>query len=413
MYPLAVKLRPKTLDGFIGQEHLISKNKMLRKMLETDKLRSIIFFGPPGTGKTTLAKIISESTGSEFYELNATSAGISEIRKLIKRAETYLKDHKRKTIVFIDEIHRWNKSQQDALLPSVESGVIVLIGATTLNPYFSINGPLLSRSEIFEFRKLDKKSIIKIILNAVDYYKGRGKIIKVNKEVVNIITNRTGGDARKTYNLMEIIVETSESDEVIITKELIDEILPNSHVVFDMSGDERYDGMSAIQGSIQFSDPHSAIYWLAWCINRGEDLNIICRRLLVAATEDVGLSDPQCLPYVMNAVQAAQQVGFPEASIILSSAVAYLAAAPRSKASAKAIWKALSLEKQMSKEIPNSLKDCHYSGASTLGRGGTKDGTVPSEYDPIIENLFVPENGFEKDLFKHNDILWGREDENS
>jgi putative ATPase len=407
MIPLAAKLRPKNLNEFMGQEHLIGKNRILRKMIESDKVRSLILFGPPGTGKTTLAKIIAHITSSEFYELNATDSGIGDVRKLIKRANTYLKDHQKKTIVFIDEIHRWNKAQQDALLPSVETGTIILIGATTLNPYFSINGPLLSRSELFEFKHLNKKDLIKVIKRCISYYKEKqNKNIIINKEAAKEILERCGGDGRKLCNIIEILVEINDSKDISISIEEVIELIPQKHVVFDASGEERYDGMSAVQGSIQASDPHSAVYWLAWCINRGEDLNVICRRLLVSAAEDVGLCDPQCLPYVTSSVIAAQQVGLPEAAIILSSAVSYMAMSPRSKASANAIWTALKLEKEMSKEIPRYLKDSHYKGADELGRGKTKDGRNLNLYEPIIADLFVPENGNELSMMKENDEYW-------
>lgn len=399
MITLAEKLRPMTLEEFIGQKHILSEGKIFRKMIEKDKLRSIILYGPAGTGKTTLARITSNITKSRFKNLNATKSGVKQVRDVVDEARIRQKDYKEKTIIFIDEIHSFNKIQQDILLPYVEQGVIILIGATTQNPYFSINGPLLSRSEIFEFKKLTKSDLLKAFKKVIKYYKNEGKEIKkINKKAINILIQRTQGDVRKLYNVLEIIFEIEEKIE--ITEDIINQILPNNNISFDFSGEERYDGMSAIQNSIQFSDPHSAIYWLAWCINRGEDINIICRRLLVTAAEDVGLADPQCLPYVTNAIQAAQQVGFPEAAIILSSAVAYLGAAPRSKASAKAIWEALSLEKKASKEIPNYLKDCHYQGSKKLGRGLTHDGQHPQYYDSIIEDLFKPENGFEIKLFE-------------
>ena len=407
IFPLAVRLRPETLDDFIGQKHLLGEGKLLRRMIEADKVRSLIVFGPPGTGKTTLARIIAKRTGSEFYTLNATNSGTKDIRALVDKANTRINLKGKKTIVFADEIHRWSKNVQDVLLPSVENGTIILIGATTQNPYFSINGPLISRSELFEFEQLKKEDLKQILARAVKYYEDEHKKkFKFQKKGVIELLERVGGDARKLYNVLEIIVETDDEDEIFVTKDLVTEILPQKHVIFDRAGEEHFDALSAIQGSIQASDPHSAVYWLAWAINRGEDVEVICRRLLVTAAEDVGLCDPQCLPYVLAAVQAAHQVGFPEAAIILSSATAYMAMSPRSKASAKAIWTALSLEKTASKEIPKWLKDCHYGGAKKLGRGQFKDGMDQAVYEPIIDGLFVPENGIEIDLMKGNDTYW-------
>ena len=407
--PLADRLRPKSLDDFIGQNHILGTGKILRKMVESDKIRSIILFGPPGTGKTTFAMIIANMTGAEFYSLNASSAGTKDIRAVVAKAELRIKKERRQTIVFADEIHRWSKNVQDVLLPSVERGTISLIGATTQNPYFAINPPILSRSEIFEFKHLNKADLKEIIKSAIThYFKHEDMEVRFSKGSVDILLERCGGDARKLINVIEMIVETTVEKVAWITEDIIKEILPRKHVIFDRAGDEHFDGMSAIQNSIQASDPHSAVYWLAWCINRDEDINIICRRLLVAAAEDVGLCDPQCLPYVYSAVASAQQVGFPEAAIILSSAVAYMAMSPRSKASARAIWEALSLDRTASKEMPSSIKDCHYKGAIKLGRGSAKDGKNLNVYEPVIIDLFKPENGVENALMDRNNQHWDK-----
>lgn len=407
LQPLAERLRPETLDEFVGQEDLLSEGKILRRMIEGDKVRSLILFGPPGTGKTTLAVIIANRTKSEFYTLNATNSGVKDIRTLVAKADIRIKKETRRTIVFADEIHRWSKNVQDVLLPSVEKGTIILIGATTQNPYFSINGPLISRSQLFEFTHLSKRSLKELLKRIIIYYVKEFKIeIRLTTDATEMLLERVGGDARKLMNVLEIIAETQGETKLKITKAVVTEILPRKHVVFDRAGDEHFDGMSALQGSIQASDVHSAVYWLAWSINRGEDLNVICRRLLVTAAEDVGLCDPQCLPYVVAAVEATRIVGFPEGAIILSSAVSYMAASPRSKASAIAIWDALKIDKEEAKEVPDHLKDSHYPGAEKLGRGSYKDGSNQGVYKPVIYGLFKPMNGIEIDLMKHNDAYW-------
>lgn len=405
--PLAAKLRPESFDDFVGQERILGPDKPLRQMIEADKVHSVILFGPPGTGKTTLAEIIASKTKSEFTILNAKIAGIKDLRALISKAETRLALDKRRTIVFIDEIHGWNKSQQDALLPQVEKGTIILIGATTQNPFFSINGPILSRSELFEFKPLEDGDLKKIIKRVIKYYLEDRKIeVRFKKGVADYLVEKSGGDARKLINVIEIAVEIQQTDKVDFTLGMAKEILPRKHVIFDKAGDEHFDGLSALQGSIQASDPHSAIYWLAWLINRGEDLNVICRRMLVTAAEDVSISDPRVLPYVNAACQAAERVGFPEASLLLSAAVSYMAMTPRSKAAAMAIWEALKLDKEASLEIPNWLKDCHYKGATKIGRGSYHDGANQDVYEPIIQDLFKPITGLEVDLMKMNDEYW-------
>ena len=405
--PLATLLRPQTFDDFVGQEHILGPDKPLRQMIEADKVHSVILFGPPGTGKTTLAEIIAKITKSEFTVLNTKISGIKDLRSLISRAENMIALNKKRTIVFIDEIHGWNKSQQDALLPQVEKGTIILIGATTQNPFFSINGPILSRTELFEFKQLRVEDLKKVLKRVIRYYLEERRItIRFKKGVADYLTEKSGGDARKLINVVEIGVEIQKSREVEFTLKMAKEILPRKHVIFDQAGDEHFDGLSALQGSIQASDVHSSIYWLSWLINRGENLNVICRRMLVTAAEDVSIADPQVLPYVNSACQAAERVGFPEASIILSAATAYMAMAPRSKAAAMAIWEALKLDKEASLEIPDFLKDCHYKGAAQIGRGAYQDGHDISVYKPIIRDLFKAVTGRESELMKINDKYW-------
>jgi putative ATPase len=405
--PLAAILRPTSFDDFVGQEHILGPDKPLRRMIEVDKIHSVIFFGPPGTGKTTVAEIVAKKTQSEFTTLNAKSSGIKDLRVLITKAETRLSLDDKRTIVFIDEIHGWNKSQQDVLLPQVEKGTIILIGATTQNPFFSINGPILSRSELFEFKTLSTGDLKKVIKRVIRYYLEKKEIeIRFKKGVADYLVERSGGDARKLINVMEIGVEIQQSDKVEFTLDLVKMILPRKHVIFDQAGDEHFDGLSALQGSIQASDPHSAVYWLAWLINHGEDIAVINRRLLVTAAEDVSISDPHVLPYVNAACQASERVGFPEAQIILGCAVAYMAMTPRSKAGAMAIWEAMKLDKAASLEVPDWLKDCHYKGAEKLGRGAYHDGANQPVYKPIITDLFKPVTGLEVELMRGNDEYW-------
>jgi putative ATPase len=405
--PLAAILRPTSFDDFVGQEHILGPDKPLRRMIEVDKIHSVIFFGPPGTGKTTVAEIVAKKTQSEFTTLNAKSSGIKDLRVLITKAETRLSLDDKRTIVFIDEIHGWNKSQQDVLLPQVEKGTIILIGATTQNPFFSINGPILSRSELFEFKTLSTGDLKKVIKRVIRYYLEKKEIeIRFKKGVADYLVERSGGDARKLINVMEIGVEIQQSDKVEFTLDLVKMILPRKHVIFDQAGDEHFDGLSALQGSIQASDPHSAVYWLAWLINHGEDIAVINRRLLVTAAEDVSISDPHVLPYVNAACKASERVGFPEAQIILGCAVAYMAMTPRSKAGAMAIWEAMKLDKAASLEVPDWLKDCHYKGAEKLGRGAYHDGANQPVYKPIITDLFKPVTGLEVELMRGNDEYW-------
>lgn len=399
--PLADLLRPTTLDDFVGQEHILGPGKILRRMIEKDKISSLLLFGPSGCGKSALAHIIANRTKAEFISLNATESGSKDLKEALKKAEERLSKQNKRTIIFTDEVHRAAKNVQDVLLPAVEDGTVSFIGATTQNPYFSVNGPLISRSQLFEFKPLTKSDLEKILESAIKHYSGRK--ISFEDGVKDVILERCGGDARKLINVVEIITETTDGD-VIITKDEVSEIIPRKHVVY--GDDESFDMLSALQNSIQASDVHSSIYWLAWAINRGEDLNVICRRMLVTAAEDVSISDPRVLPYVNAACQAAERVGFPEASIILSAAVAYMAMTPRSKAAANAIWEALALDKEASKEVPASIKDCHYAGAKKLGRGACHDGWDLDAYESVIDNLFKPVVGLEVKLMEYNREYW-------
>lgn len=402
--PLADILRPNTLDEFIGQSHLIGSDSILRHLIQNDMVRSAIFYGPPGTGKTTLANIIAQKTSSIFMKLNAVAAGVKDIRAVIKSARTERDINGHTTIVMADEIHRWQRNVQDALLPSVEDGTIVLIGATTQNPYFSLIPALISRSHIYEFKSLNYKDMAKLIKRALDHYRCQGLHLTIARDAIDYLIEKTSGDARKL--IMSIEVASTINNE--ITKDLCSKILPHKSVIYDKDGDGTYDILSAIQGAVQASDVHGAIFWLARAINSGENLEVICRRLLVTASEDVGCCNPMALVHTHAAVRSAMMVGFPEASIILSSAVAYLAMNPRSKASCTSIHEALELDKNHHIEIPSWLRDCHYRGADALGRGSYHDGQNQSVYKPIIRDLFMPENGEEIVLMQQNDKYWNK-----
>lgn len=401
--PLYDVLRPDNLDDFIGQDHLVGPDGLLRFMIEHDKLNSAIFYGPPGTGKTTLAYIIAKATKSIFKKLNATSNTIKDIRAIITKAKIELDVKNKRTLLFIDELHRFQKNVQDCLLPAIENGMIILIGATTENPYFSIISPLISRSQVFELEPLNGKDIIKALIRASHYYTNHGEAVTISEGAALHIVKMSSGDVRKALLSFEMAKEMSGGQ---ITEEIAHKVIPHKSVIYDRNGEGTYDILSCIQGSIQASDVHSAVFWLARAINSGENLEVICRRLLVTASEDVGCCNPMAIVHTNACIDAARKVGFPEAGIILSDAVSYLAMNKRSKAAARAIWTALKIDKNNHVNIPKYLKDCHYQGAKDLGRGSYHDGANQSVYEPIIHDLFVPENGEEIDLMTYNDEYW-------
>lgn len=408
MEPLSHKLRPGTLDEFIGQEHLVGHGAPLRLMVEKDALRSMVWFGPSGTGKTSLARIISAVTGSTFVELNATMTNSKEIRSTIENARVSKDLEKKRTIVYVDEIHRLAKPQLDILLPHVEDGTITLICSTTENPYFCLVPALISRLMIFEFESLNHKDLATILLSGVKYYKSVGKKIKIDKQSTKHIINTSNGDARKVLTILEFAVDLADSDEIEINIDYCLRIAPNKHVLFDKSGNGHFDNMSSIQGAIQASDVHGAVFFLAKAINDGEKLEVICRRLLVTASEDVGCANPMAAVHTYSCVKSAMIVGFPEASIILSSAVAYLAMQPRSKAACYAINKAKKLDRENNIKIPKCLMDCHYGGAKNLGRGSYQDGHDIDEYIRIAEDIFNPVVGDEVKYMEYNKKLWAK-----
>ena len=372
--PLASRLRPSTLEEVVGQQHIIGKDKLLYRAIKADKLSSIIFYGPPGTGKTTLAKVIANTTSAEFTQINATVAGKKDMEEVVARAKETLGMYQKKTILFVDEIHRFNKSQQDYLLPFVEDGTLILIGATTENPYFEVNSALISRSSIFELHPLDKEDIKTVIRRAVyDVEKGMGSYDAVIEEdALEFLADISGGDARNALNAVELGIlttERSEDGKIHITLSVASECIQKRVVRYDKTGDNHYDTISAFIKSMRGSDPDAAVYYLAKMLYAGEDIKFIARRIMICASEDVGNADPMALTVAVSAAQAVERIGMPEAQIILSQAVLYVATAPKSNSATNAIFGAMENVKSQKTSVPAHLQDAHYKGAKNLGHG--------------------------------------------
>lgn len=372
--PLASRMRPYTLDEVVGQQHIIGKDKLLYRAIQADKLSSVIFYGPPGTGKTTLAKVIANTTSAEFKQINATVAGKKDMEEVVKEAKDLLGMYGRKTILFIDEIHRFNKGQQDYLLPFVEDGTVILIGATTENPYFEVNGALLSRSSIFELKPLDREDIKTLILRAVtDEEKGMGSFhAQIDEDALEFLADMAGGDARSALNAVELGILTTErsGDEIIhITLDVASECIQKRVVNYDKRGDNHYDIISAFIKSMRGSDPDAAVYYLAKMLYAGEDIKFIARRIMICAAEDVGNADPMALTVAVSAAQAVERIGMPESQIILSQAVTYVACAPKSNSASQAIFAANEAVRKYETTVPAHLRDAHYKGAQKLGHG--------------------------------------------
>ena len=393
--PLAARLRPITLDEVVGQQHIIGKDKLLYRAIKADKLSSIIFYGPPGTGKTTLAKVIANTTSAEFTQLNATVAGKKDMEEVVKAAKDRLGMYGKKTILFIDEIHRFNKGQQDYLLPFVEDGTLILIGATTENPYFEVNSALISRSIIFELKPLSMEDVKTLIRRAVyDKEKGMGAYDAViDEEALTFLADVAGGDARHALNAVELGIMTTERSEdgkIHITLDVAQECIQKRAVRYDKNGDNHYDTISAFIKSMRGSDPDAAVYYLARMLYAGESVTFIARRIMICAAEDVGMADPQALQVAVNASLAVERVGMPEAQIILSEAAMYVACAPKSNACVQAIGEAMSeVEQTGNLAIPTHLQDAHYKGAAKLSQGtGYKYAhDYPNHY---VEQQYLP-----------------------
>lgn len=373
--PLAARMRPQTLDEYVGQKHILGPGALLRRSIEADRVQSLILYGPPGTGKTTLAQIIARTSKAKFERLSGVESNVADMRVVLKGASNRLANTGLSTLLFVDEIHRFNKAQQDILLPDVESGAIKLIGATTHNPCFFVNAPLVSRSQIFELRPLECKDLVELIQRAIrDEARGLGgRRIRVDEAAINHIVRAADGDARKALSSLEIAALTtqiSNSGEIEITLEVAEDCIQKKAVIYDRDGDSHYDTISAFIKSIRGSDPDAAIYWLAKMIHVGEDPRFITRRLLISAAEDVGLADPMALVLASSAHQAAEFVGWPEARIPIAEATIYMATAFKSNSAMVAIDRALEdVEKNPTLPIPAHLQDGHYRGAEALGRG--------------------------------------------
>jgi putative ATPase len=391
--PLAYRMSPRTLDEYVGQKHILGPGKLLRRAIEADRITSLILYGPPGIGKTALAKIIARKTKSDFEWLNAATIGLDELRKVIQQAKKK-KSEGIRTILFLDEIHRFNKLQQDALLPDVEEGNIILIAATVENPFFYVNSTLLSRSQVFQFKPLSKEELLVLIKKAiVDKERGLGNLqIAADEDAMQHIAEMSDGDARKALSALEIAALTTPADDnsqIRITIEIAEESIQKKHVVYDKKGDQHYDTISAFIKSMRGSDPDAAVYYLAKMIYAGEDPRFIARRIVICASEDVGNADPMALLIATSALRAVEFIGMPEGKIPLAQATIYVAKAPKSNACYKAIEAALNdVTTEETIEVPDYLKDSHYPGAKKLGHG--KGYKYPHDYGGNVEQEYLP-----------------------
>ncbi|MBX7157346.1 MAG: replication-associated recombination protein A [Verrucomicrobiae bacterium] len=409
--PLASRFRPRTLEEYVGQAHLLGSGKLLRRAIEADRLSSLILFGPPGSGKTSLAQIIANTTQCHFEKLSGVESGTADMRRVLASALNRLHTTGKKTILFIDEIHRFNKAQQDVLLPDVENATVRLIGATTHNPFFYINAPLVSRSQVFQLEPLNTKDIKTLLQRALnDSERGLGKMpLVVDTEALNHLAIQADGDARKALNSLEIAALTTKPDQnqkIHITLPIAEECIQKKAIVYDANEDQHYDTISAFIKSIRGSDPDAAIYWLAKMLYAGEEIRFIARRLVISAAEDIGMADPHALPLAVAAQQAVEFIGLPEARIPLAEATVYLATAPKSNASYMALENATDdVKKGVTLAVPRHLRDAHYPGSKKLGHQGYQyshnfiEGIAPQDYLNEVRTYYIPtEHGYEKKI---------------
>jgi putative ATPase len=407
--PLAARMRPRALDEFVGQQHFLGEGKLLRRLLAADRLGSVIFYGPPGTGKTTLASLLAGATRSRFRQLSAVASGVKELREILDEARDRLASAGQKTLLFVDEIHRFNRSQQDVLLPDVEEGIVILVGATTQNPFFAINSALVSRSRVFEFKPLSIDEIKAVLLRAVaDRERGLGREqIELAPDALEFLAEVSDGDARRALSALEVGALSSRERPLKITRTLAEESVQRKAVEYDNQGDAHYDSASALIKSIRGSDPDAALYWLARMLEGGEEVRFLTRRLVILASEDVGNADPHALPLAVAAMQACEFVGLPECQLTLAQAVTYLACAPKSNASTVAIGEAVAdVREGRLLPVPVHLRDRHYPGAKRLGHGAgyeyahnAEDAIAAQDYLGVEREYYRPvDRGFEREL---------------
>jgi putative ATPase len=414
--PLAARMRPRTVEEFVGQEHFFGPDKLLRRMLQADRLSSLIFYGPPGTGKTALAHVIANHTNGRFCAINAVATGVKEAREILQEARADLETSGRRTILFVDELHRFNRAQQDALLPDVEEGVVILIGATTQNPFFAINSPLLSRSQIFTFEPLTPEHTKTILRRALsDRERGLGQVeVLMDEDALEFIAQISDGDARRALMALEIGVLSSGTRPVHFTMAVAEDSIQRKTLDYDATGDAHYDVASAFIKSMRGSDPDAAIYWLARMLEAGEDPRFIARRIIICASEDVGNADPQALVVAAAALQSVEFVGLPECQLPLAQAVTYIATAPKSNASTMAIIRARDdVRAGRTLQVPEHLRDAHYQGAHQLGHGAEyqyahdfEGGWVDQRYLPEERTYYEPvDRGFEAEIRRRLEAL--------
>ncbi|PQO32598.1 replication-associated recombination protein A [Bremerella cremea] len=413
--PLAARMRPRNLNEFFGQKHFLAEGKLLWRLIKSNRLTSVLFYGPPGCGKTTLAQLLASETKSRYRQLNAVTSGVKELREVLQEAQSEVATGGRKTLLFIDEIHRFNKSQQDALLPDVENGIVILVGATTSNPFFAVNSALVSRSQVFQFEPLSSEEIREVLDAALkDPHRGLGKHdVVLHNEAAEFLAEVCDGDARRALNALEIGVLSSDEKPIEFTRELAEETIQRKAVQYDRDGDTHYDTASALIKSIRGSDVDASIYWLAKMLEGGEDIRFITRRLIISASEDIGNADPHALTIAVSAMQACEMIGLPECQLTLSQTVAYLACAPKSNAATVAIGEARAdIREGRVQPVPTHLRDAHYGGAKDLGHGegyqyahNAPDGIAAQSYLGIDREYYRPvPRGFEATLQKRVEV---------
>jgi putative ATPase len=417
--PLARRMRPRSLDEFVGQQHFLGEGKLLRRLIQADRLTAVIFYGPPGCGKTALAHLLAKETSARFHQLNAVTSGVKEVRDVLAEARAALEADGVRTLLFIDEIHRFNRSQQDALLPDVEDGTVVLVGATTANPFFAVNDALVSRARVFEFQPLSVDDVTALLRRAIaDRERGLGHLpIDADADALEFLAVTCDGDARRALSALEVGVLSTEERPIRVTRELAAESVQRKAIQFDPTGDAHYDAASALIKSLRGSDPDAGLYWLARMLEGGEDVRFLCRRLVILASEDVGNADPHALPLAVAAMQACEFVGLPECALTLAQCVTYLACAPKSNASTLAIGEAQAdVREGRLLPVPVHLQDSHYAGAKRLGHGAgyqyahdADGGVAAQDYLGVEREYYRPvDRGFEAELRQRLEAIRAR-----